>query len=156
MTGTRAAAARSATLWEKRPCHDAVDPALEVLGDVARRLALPEADVAGGEVDRGAAELDHPDLEGDPRAQARLLEDHGEGPAEEERSRPAGPQLRLQPAGEREDGLDLGRRQVGDAEQVALLAVMRGAPSRGCRTPGPPPRCDDERREGEGCGRPCS
>src|SRR5436309_1906078 len=48
-------------LVEEGARHDQVDPTLEVAGDVAGRLPLAEADVAGGEVDGGAAELRHAD-----------------------------------------------------------------------------------------------
>ena len=44
-----------------------------------------EPDVAGGEVDAVAAELGHARLERDPRPQARVLEEHRQGPAAERR-----------------------------------------------------------------------
>src|SRR5205809_4602611 len=107
-------------LMEEGPRHDEIDPAFEVARDVPRRLALPEPDIAGGEVDGGTAELHHADLEGDAGPEARLLEDHGERAPEEERAGLAGTQLRLQPRGELQDGLGLGLRQVGEAQEVAF------------------------------------
>src|SRR5262249_15415169 len=102
---------------------DQVDPALEVARDVARGFALAEPDVPGRQVDRGAAELPHPDLEGDPRPEARLLEDHRERASREQRMQLPRAQLRLQPAGEREDALDLLASEVGDTEKIALHAA---------------------------------
>src|SRR5262249_57109325 len=106
-------------LMEEHAGHDEVDPALEVARDVARRLTLSELDVARREADRGTAELDHADLEGDPRAQARLLEDHRQRAAGEERVRPPRPQVGLQPARQVEDWLDLGRWGVDPNPPVA-------------------------------------
>src|SRR5262249_6442176 len=110
-------------LMEECARHHEVDPALEVARDVASRLALAEPDVARREMERRATELHHADLERDPGAETRLLEDHRERPAEEERMRLPGAQIRLQASGESKNVLDLGRVQVGDAEKVALHAA---------------------------------
>src|SRR5581483_4043166 len=107
-------------LVQERARHHEVDPPLEVPRDVAGGLPLPEADVAGCQVDRGAAELHHLDLERDPGPQARLLEDHGERSPREERVRLSSPELALEARGDREHGVDLGARQIGDAEEVPL------------------------------------
>src|SRR5439155_2853191 len=103
---------------KERPRHHEIHPALQVARDVAGGFALPEPDVAGRQMDRRAAELHHADLEGDARAEARLLEDHGERPAGEQRMRPPGAQVTLQPAGDGEDRVELARREVAHAEQV--------------------------------------
>jgi hypothetical protein len=72
------------------PGHDPVHEPLEVAGDVAHGLAPAEHD-ALGEVDRMAAELGHPGLERDARAQARLLEQHRQRAPLEGGSRAAAP-----------------------------------------------------------------
>jgi len=61
----------------------------------------------GTEIDRAAAELDHPGLEADARPQARLLEDHRQGLPGETAMRHAALLLALELLREREDGLDL-------------------------------------------------
>src|SRR3977135_400034 len=56
--------------------HDQVDPALEIVGDVAERLAGVET--ATGLVDKesGAAQAVHAGFEGQTRAEGGLLEKH--------------------------------------------------------------------------------
>jgi hypothetical protein len=56
--------------------HDAVHHTRQHAGDVADRLALTETDLALAEHDRAPAEVLHADIEADARAQRRLLEDH--------------------------------------------------------------------------------
>ena len=63
--------------------HDAVDVAREDFRGVVDRLAAAELDVARGEEEGVAAELEHAGLERDARARRRLLEDHGQGLAAE-------------------------------------------------------------------------
>src|SRR5207248_10531587 len=71
----------------------------------------------------GATQLHHADLEGDARAEARLLEDHGERPPGQQRVRRPGAQLGLETLGEGEDRLDLLGGEVGEAQEVALHAA---------------------------------
>ena len=79
MTGIlRAGGEVDRDLVAEGPDHDPVDPALEVLADVVGAFAAAHLDVGGGEVDGLAAELEHARLEGHPRAQGGLLEDHGQ------------------------------------------------------------------------------
>ncbi len=79
MTGIlRAGGEVDRDLVPEGPDHDPVDPALEVLADVVGAFAAAHLDVGGGEVDGLAAEPDHARLEGHPRAQGGLLEDHGQ------------------------------------------------------------------------------
>src|SRR5262249_54559473 len=125
----RAAREVDDALVQEHARQDEIDPAFQVARDVARGLALAELDVARREADCGAAELDHPDLEGHAGPQAGLLEDHGERAAREERVRAPRPQIALQPRRQLEDGLDLGRLEVGDAEQIPLHAVAARARS---------------------------
>ncbi len=61
----------------ERADDDGVDPALEIARDVADRLAPAERDVRL-ERDEMAAELTNGDLEGRPRAQRRLVEQHAD------------------------------------------------------------------------------
>ena len=68
----------------ERPDHDRVEVAREDDGRVLDRLAAPELQVAGREVEAGAAELVDPDLERDARSRRGLLEDHPERSAGEE------------------------------------------------------------------------
>ncbi len=63
------------------PVRDPRDVAGEDAGRVLDGLPAPELQVLGAEVEGLAAELDHGDLEGDPGAGARFLEEEGEGPA---------------------------------------------------------------------------
>ena len=64
--------------------HDRVDVAREHPGRVLDRLAAPELQVGGREVEAYAAELGDADLERDARSRRRLLEEHGQCPAGEE------------------------------------------------------------------------
>ena len=56
--------------------HDAVDHALQVLGDVMNAFALAQVDVRRREIQRKAAKLLYANFERNPRAQRRLFEDH--------------------------------------------------------------------------------
>src|SRR5216110_3356162 len=116
MTGTRAPAARSTTLWWRKV--RAITRSTQ--RSRFRAMALAEPDVAGPEVDGGAAQLHHADLVGDARAEARLLEDHGERPPCQQRVRRSVAQLVLQALGEGEDRLDLLGGEIGETQEVAL------------------------------------
>jgi hypothetical protein len=69
--------------------------------------------------DRGAAESGHAGFKGQARAQRRLLEEHRHLLAAESGAKVRRP--RLHQAGEFENGRDLGRFEVGDRDQVAVL-----------------------------------
>ena len=99
--------------------HDRVDEPLEVLRDVADRLAGAHHDVLG-EVDRVPAELGHPGLERDAGAQARALEHHREGAPAQRRVGVATlrAELGLERRRPREQHADLGRGQIGGADEV--------------------------------------
>src|SRR5919112_3775397 len=58
--------------------HDGVDVAGQDAARVRGRLALADLDLLRTQVKRVAAELVHPDLEGDAGPIGGLLEDHGE------------------------------------------------------------------------------
>ncbi len=106
--------------------HDAVDPALQVVGDVGDLLARVNA--AGVLHEHGgAAQLADADLEGHAGAQRRLLEHEHELLAGQGAAEPCG--SRLDPARHVEDLVDLGGRQVGDGYHVGLLerAARRNA-----------------------------
>src|SRR5919204_5542030 len=60
-----------------------VEVAREHCRGVAERLAAAELQIGGREVERVAAELRDPDLEGDASPRRGLLEDHPEGAAGE-------------------------------------------------------------------------
>ena len=59
--------------------HDALHHALEILGHVIDRLALAQVDFRGREVQGEPSKLVDTDIETDPGAQRRLLEDQGQG-----------------------------------------------------------------------------
>ena len=65
--------------------HDGIDVLAEDAGEVGHALALAQADLAAAQEDAGAAELGHGRLEADARAQRRLLEDHAEDAARQQR-----------------------------------------------------------------------
>ena len=100
--------------------HDEVDPAIQVARDVVDRLALAEPDVAGRQVHGVAAELRHADLESHARAQARLLEDHRQALAGEQRRPLATLELPLQSGGQMQDFLELGTAQLAQVQEVSL------------------------------------
>jgi hypothetical protein len=104
-----------------RPDHDRVEVARQHERRVADRLAAPELEVGGREVERRPAQLRHPDLEGDARPRRRLLEDHPEHPTREQLVRlPLALRL-LERVGEVEHGQQLVRAPVRDPQEVASL-----------------------------------
>src|SRR5712692_5169001 len=111
------------------PRGDAVDPAREIASDVGHGLALAHADLLGGEIDGGPAQLDHGDLEGDPRAQGRLLEDEGEGAPGQRRDALPGLDPGLQLGRELEDVEDVLPVEVADGEKMIHGAVALSAVS---------------------------
>ena len=76
--------------------HDEVDPAREIARHVLDRFALADSDILRGEIDRVAAQLRHPGLEGYPRAQRGLLKDHRESAAAQVRMLQSGAEFVLQ------------------------------------------------------------
>src|SRR5678815_2511141 len=98
-----------------------VHPAGEVAGHVGHGLPLAHPDLLRREVHRGPAELGHRHLEGDARAQRRLLEDQGQGAAGQ-RGRPVarlGPGLELGDL--REETRQIIPREVPDRQEVLHL-----------------------------------
>ena len=85
--------------------HDGVQVPREHRRRVLERLAAAELEVAGREVEAGAAELRDSDLEGNARPRRRLLEDHSQRPAGEEVVLLALFLQRFQLVGEVEDAL---------------------------------------------------
>ena len=114
-------------LVRSRAGHDPVHEALEVVGDVGDALAAAEHDPLG-EVDRVPAELGHPGLERDPRAQARALEEHGERPPLE--WRPGVPPLPdefvLELRGPREHDADLVGAEISGGDEVPPAQARAG------------------------------
>jgi len=106
-------------LVRPRPDDDRVDEPIEVTGDISDALTLAEHHVMG-QVDRVATQLGHPGLEGDPRAQARLLEQHRQRPAgERRRDVPARrPVFALERRRRLEDTPDLIGRQIRHTQQI--------------------------------------
>jgi hypothetical protein len=105
----------------ERPDHDPIQVAGEDGGRVLDRLAAPELEVAGREVEAGSAELGDSDLEAHARPRGRLLEDHPERATLEV---PVGDALalaRLEPVGQVEHEGELVRRPVVHPEEVAAL-----------------------------------
>ncbi len=105
--------------------HDPVQVARQHSARVPDRLAAPELQVAGGEIERRAAELEHADLEADARSRRGLLEDHPERPALEMPVLDALPLPRLQAVGEVEDLEELVRVPVVHAQEVPPLELCR-------------------------------
>src|SRR6185312_17403479 len=91
---------------------------------VAERLAAAELEVAGREVERVAAELGHPDLEGDAGARRGLLKDHRERAAGEEMVLLAARLALLQVVGEIEHGQEVVAAPVGDPREAAALQAL--------------------------------
>jgi hypothetical protein len=111
----------------EKPGHDHVHvPADRLDGVVQAFLAGPEGRGAGVVEDGVPAELGHARLEGNPRAKARLFEDH------QERFAPHGVRVArgvlLDPARQGDHVLDLRRRPFVQTDQVlhGLLAVLFG------------------------------
>ena len=102
--------------------HDAVGVAVEDAADVSRRFALAELHLGIEERDRVPAQAVDGHLEGHACAIAGTLEDQCDGAAVE---RPAQLPAALGGRGEIQDGGQLRRRQVGQAQQIA--ATQGGA-----------------------------
>ena len=107
----------------ERPDHDRVQVAREHDRGVLDRLPTPELQVAGPEVEPGAAELRDPDLEAHARPRGRLVEDHAEAPAVEEPVRHTLALPRLEALGVVEDEHELVALPVVDPEEVASFQV---------------------------------
>ena len=107
----------------ERPDHDPVEVARKHDRGVLDRLPAAELQVAGGEVEPGAAELGDPDLEAHPRPRGRLLEDHPEAPALEEPVRHPLALPGLEPLRVVENEQELVRLPVVHAEEVAAFQV---------------------------------
>ena len=121
----------------KRPDHDAIHVSREDARRVAkafRVLAAAEVRLGGGEHDRMPAQVEHPDLEGDPGSSGVLPEDHAERLARE-RELPAPVAPRLQTARPLEELGELPAGEVSQREKVAGPARVRrhsiGARTRG-------------------------
>ena len=111
-------------LLREGPDHDRVQVALEHVRRVLDRLAAPELEVVRGEVEPVAAELDDADLERDPGARRRLLEDHPERPAREELVRLALLAELLELVCEVERGLQLLGVPGADPDEVPSFEVL--------------------------------
>ena len=127
------------------PDHDAVYPAIEVVGDIRDALTHPEPDPLP-QVQGVAAQLVQSGFEGDSRPQALLLEDKGNVAPGQRLFRMAAfcSELAFQLGGGGEDALVFRETQVGRTQEVA--ALQRCAH---CSHPLPPPRvsctvCRDE------------
>jgi hypothetical protein len=97
--------------------HDPVDVARQHARRVGDRLAAAELHVARREEQRVAAQLERARLERHARARRRLHEDHRQRPPGE---RPLAVLAAAHALGEREQRVELGARQVGDGEEVAV------------------------------------
>ena len=135
------------------PDDDAVDEPLEVPSHVPHALAGAEHDVMG-QIDRMPAELDHAGLEGHPRPQARLLEQHRQRPTDQRRRRvaPPRPVLGLERGRRVEDPPDLIRREVSHTQQIPPDQRTCGRRHQGVAS-GAVKRSADQGRSGEGAAR---
>ena len=79
------------------PAGDAVDVAAHDVGGVGQRFAARQLQIVDAEKGRMAAELLHAGFEGVARPRARVLEDHAERLAEQQRMRRSGRPQRFQP-----------------------------------------------------------
>src|SRR5438477_8204133 len=105
-------------LVRAQPGHRPVDVAVEDPRGVGDGLPDPELDVVLAERRGRAAEPCDADLEGDPGAVRRLLEEHGEMAA---LKGPLAPPAGLDRMGQVEGGSELGPVEVGQVEEVASL-----------------------------------
>ena len=121
MTGTRGFARQlDRGLVREGANHDEVDPAREVARHILDRLALADTDIVRREINRMATELRHAGLEGEARPQRRLLKDHRERPAAQVRMLESNFELGLQPRAERQQAVELSRRERAEIEEVAF------------------------------------
>ena len=104
--------------------HDRVEVTRKHRRRVLERLASAELEVAGREVEAGAAELGDPDFEGDPRAGRGFLEDHPQRSAREEVMLFASFLLLLELVSELEDTLQFVARPVGDSCEVTAFQIL--------------------------------
>ena len=102
--------------------HDAVDVAREDFGGVGDRLATAELDVARGEKQGVAAELEHADLERHARARRRLLENHRQRLALQRVAKFL--RILLDLPRQLEDPLDFGGREVVNFDEVLMFHLM--------------------------------
>ncbi len=125
----------------ERADHDGVDVARQHARGVGQRLAAAELHFLAGEHDHVAAQVMHGDVERDPRAGRRLVEDHRQRPP---RKRPAHGEPRAARLFQRARQIDhapqIARLQLGKIEEMAD-AVRAGAgaghsaaPRRACAT----------------------
>ena len=100
--------------------HDSVRHPPEHAGAIGHRFPLPHLDVGGLQVDRLAAELEHPDLEAHPRAQRGLLEQHRQRSTREQLSLRVATGLprRLEEASGGDQGEGAFAGEVGDAAEM--------------------------------------
>ena len=98
----------------ERADDDAVEVAREDDRSVAERLAAPELQLVGREVEPDPAELGDSDPEGDARARRRLLEDQADRPAGQELPL----RVALQLVRQVEHGLELSPAPVRDLREA--------------------------------------
>ena len=94
------------------------------------RIPFPDEEVEEAELEKqtaaqtqqteqgAAAQVDDPRLETHASSERRLLEEHGNHTAGQERLAEPFVELRLEILGDRKDPLDFGRRQVGQRDQI--------------------------------------
>src|SRR6266550_891055 len=103
-----------------RADHDAIDVAREHPRRIRDTFAATELHVVPGERDRLAAELAHGNVEGDPRAGRRPIEDHGQRAAGERAFGLAlALELRLHGAARLDHGAPLGLGNLREVEEMA-------------------------------------
>jgi len=114
------------------PDDDPVNERLEVARDVGDRFADAPADIARGQLDGTAAELEHAGLERHPRPEAGPLEEHRQRPPDERRPlvAPRDGELGLEGGGRREHAPDLGGSEVTRAQQIPPAQAPRWGDAR--------------------------
>ena len=107
----------------ERPRHDSVDQSLQVPRGVGDRLAHAHVDVVGAKENGVPAELGHPRLECDARAQARFLENHGECFARQRRERLLLLEPRFELRRQRQNFLNLFPGQIENRYDIFIVEL---------------------------------
>src|SRR5688572_29464728 len=107
-------------LLRKSAYGNKIDPAAETAGAIRWSLARAESDFRQAQKNCAPAQLDHPRLERDTRAQARLFKDHGHTVTRQQRVGNAFFLLSLELGSQPEDFLHLFAVELTEIQQIAF------------------------------------